>query len=110
MLVGVVFDPSRQEMFSAERGAGAYLNNRRIRVSAAKRLADSLVATGFPSRKRHQNINIHFYHQMAMATHGVRRGGAASVPALCTTPSETSSRRSPNAVCWGWDNCHVQPL
>jgi myo-inositol-1(or 4)-monophosphatase len=43
MLVGVVFDPGRQEMFSAERGAGAYLNNRRIRVSAAKRLEDSLV-------------------------------------------------------------------
>ena len=79
MLVGVVFDPSRQEMFSAERGAGAYLNNRRIRVSAAKRLADSLVSTGFPSRKRHQNVNIHFYHQMAMATHGVRRGGSAAI-------------------------------
>src|SRR5713101_533103 len=79
MLVGVVFDPSRQEMFSAERGAGAYLNNRRIRVSAAKRLADSLVSTGFPSRKRHLNVNIHFYHQMAMATHGVRRGGSAAI-------------------------------
>ncbi len=64
MLVGVVFDPTRQEMFSAERGAGAYLNNRRIRVSAAKRLEDSLVSTGFPSRKRHLNVNIHFYHQM----------------------------------------------
>src|SRR5215813_8172549 len=38
MLVGVVFDPTRNEMFSAERGAGAYLNNRRIRVSAVKRL------------------------------------------------------------------------
>src|SRR5437773_5632469 len=38
MLVGVVFDPSRQEMFSAERGAGAYLNNRRIRRSASRRL------------------------------------------------------------------------
>src|SRR5258708_18992174 len=79
MLVGVVFDPSRQEMFSAERGAGAYLNNRRIRVSATKSLADSLVSTGFPSRKRHQNVNIHFYHQMAMATHGVRRGGSAAI-------------------------------
>jgi myo-inositol-1(or 4)-monophosphatase len=79
MVVGVVFDPSRQEIFSAERGAGAYLNNRRIRVSSVKRLADSLVSTGFPSRKRHQNINIHFYHQMAMATHGVRRGGAAAI-------------------------------
>ena len=79
MLVGVVFDPNRQEMFSAERGAGAYLNNRRIRVSAAKRLEDSLVSTGFPSRKRHLNVNIHFYHQMAMATHGVRRGGSAAI-------------------------------
>jgi len=79
MLIGVVFDPSRQEMFSAERGAGAYLNNRRIRVSAARRLADSLVSTGFPSRKRHLNVNIHFYHQMAMATHGVRRGGSAAL-------------------------------
>src|SRR5258707_5333316 len=79
MLVGVVFDPSRQEMFSAERGAGAYLNNRRIRVSASRRLADSLVSTGFPSRKRHLNVNIHFYHQMAMATHGVRRGGSAAI-------------------------------
>jgi myo-inositol-1(or 4)-monophosphatase len=79
MLVGVVFDPSRQEMFTAERGAGAYLNNRRIRVSAAKRLEDSLVSTGFPSRKRHLNVNIHFYHQMAMATHGVRRGGSAAI-------------------------------
>jgi myo-inositol-1(or 4)-monophosphatase len=79
MLVGVVFDPTRGEMFSAERGAGAYLNNRRIRVSAAKRLEDSLVSTGFPSRKRHLNVNIHFYHQMAMATHGVRRGGSAAI-------------------------------
>jgi myo-inositol-1(or 4)-monophosphatase len=79
MLVGVVFDPTRGEMFSAERGAGAYLNNRRIRVSPAKRLEDSLVSTGFPSRKRHLNVNIHFYHQMAMATHGVRRGGSAAI-------------------------------
>src|SRR5258708_12543767 len=79
ILVGVVFDPSRQETFSAERGAGAYLNNRRIRVSASRRLADSLVSTGFPSRKRHLNVNIHFYHQMATATHGVRRGGSAAI-------------------------------
>jgi myo-inositol-1(or 4)-monophosphatase len=66
-------------MFTAERGAGAYLNNRRIRVSGAKRLEDSLSSTGFPSRKRHQNVNIHFYHQMAMASHGVRRTGSAAI-------------------------------
>ncbi len=79
MVCGVIFDPTRQEMFTAERGAGAYLNNRRIRVSRAARLQDALVATGFPSRKRHLNVNVHFYHQLAMATHGVRRGGSAAI-------------------------------
>jgi myo-inositol-1(or 4)-monophosphatase len=79
MIAGVIYDPVRQEMFTAERGAGAYLNNRRIRVSNAKRLQDSLASTGFPSRKRHQNVNIHFYHQMAMASHGVRRTGSAAI-------------------------------
>jgi myo-inositol-1(or 4)-monophosphatase len=79
MIAGVIYDPLRQEMFSAERGSGAYLNNRRIRVSACKRLEESLASTGFPSRKRHLNINIHFYHQMAMASHGVRRTGSAAL-------------------------------
>ena len=79
LLAGVIFDPVRQEMFTAERGSGAWLNNRRIRVSAVRRLEDSLASTGFPSRKRHQNVNIHFYHQMAMASHGVRRTGSAAI-------------------------------
>lgn len=79
MVAGVIFDPVRQEMFAAERGSGAYLNNRRIRVSNVTRLEDSLVSTGFPSRRRHQSVNIHFYHQMAMATHGVRRTGSAAI-------------------------------
>ncbi|HYL93906.1 MAG TPA: inositol monophosphatase family protein, partial [Alphaproteobacteria bacterium] len=52
---------------------------RRIRVSKAERLEDSLVATGFPSRKRHENINVHFYYQLAMITHGVRRAGSAAL-------------------------------
>ena len=38
-----------------------------------------LSSTGFPSRKRHQNVNIHFYYQLAMMTHGVRRGGSAAI-------------------------------
>jgi myo-inositol-1(or 4)-monophosphatase len=79
MIVGVVYDPLRDEMFAAEKGSGAYLNDRKIRVSTAPRLADSLVSTGFPSRKRSQNINIHFYYQLAMSTHGVRRGGSAAL-------------------------------
>src|SRR5207245_5194190 len=79
LVAGVVYDPIRQEMFTAERGAGAYLNNRRIRVSAVKQLGDSLASTGFPSRKRQHNVNIHFYYQLAMASHGVRRTGSAAI-------------------------------
>lgn len=79
LIAGVIFDPVRDEMFAAERGGGAYLNNHRIHVSRTSRLEDCLVATGFPSRKRHLSVNVHFYHQMAMATHGVRRGGSAAL-------------------------------
>jgi len=79
MIAGVIYDPTRDEMFAAEKGDGATLNGKPIHVSKAAGLSDSLVATGFPSRKRHYNINIHFYHQLAMATHGVRRGGAAAI-------------------------------
>ncbi len=65
--------------FSAERGSGAFLNGERIHVSKASRLTDGLGATGFPSRKRHQSVNIHFFHQVSMVTHGIRRAGAAAL-------------------------------
>ncbi len=79
LIAGVIYDPSRDEMFAAERGGGAVLNANPIGVSQARRLEDTLVATGFPSRKRHANVNIHFYYQLAMMTHGVRRAGAAAI-------------------------------
>ncbi|HEX3876403.1 MAG TPA: inositol monophosphatase family protein [Bryobacteraceae bacterium] len=79
IVTGVVFDPMKNEMFTAERGSGAYLNNRRIHVSGVKRLAESLSSTGFPSRKRQHNANIYFYYQLAMASHGVRRTGTAAI-------------------------------
>src|SRR5580658_9868371 len=79
LIAGVIYHPIHEEMFTAERGGGAYLNNRRIRVSKAARVHDALVATGFPSRKRHENVNVHFYYQLAMMSHGVRRAGAAAL-------------------------------
>jgi myo-inositol-1(or 4)-monophosphatase len=79
VIAGVIYDPLNRELFTAERGAGARLNGARIRVSKSKMLNDALLATGFPSRKRHQNVNIHFYYQLAMLTHGVRRGGSAAL-------------------------------
>lgn len=79
MISGVVYDPTRDEMFAAERGSGATLNGEPIRVSHAARLEEALVATGFPSFKRHLNVNVHFYYQLALLSHGVRRGGAAAL-------------------------------
>src|SRR5579863_6841834 len=79
LIAGVIFDPTRDEMFTCERGSGSFLNGRRIRVSRTGRVDESLFSTGFPSRRRHQDVNIHFYHQLAMASHGVRRGGAAAI-------------------------------
>lgn len=79
MIAGVVYDPDRRELFSAEKGSGAYLNGRRIHVSRAKRLQDSLTCTGFPTQNRGKNVNIYFYHQIGMASHGVRRSGSAAI-------------------------------
>ncbi|MCU1335501.1 MAG: Inositol-phosphate phosphatase [Bryobacterales bacterium] len=79
LIAGVIADPTRDEIFTAERGAGAFLNGRRIHVSKVQRVEDALAATGFPSRKRHQNVNVHFFYQLAMLSHGVRRPGAAAL-------------------------------
>jgi myo-inositol-1(or 4)-monophosphatase len=79
LVAGVIFDPTRNEMFAAEKGGGSYLNGKRIHVSPVKRMEDSLVATGFPSFKRHQNVNIFFYWELGMRTHGVRRAGSAAI-------------------------------
>ena len=79
---GVIYDPTRDEMFAAAAGNGATLNGKKIQVSTTSRLADCLIGTGFPSHKRHKNPNIHFYHQLTLRSHGVRRAGSAALD-LC---------------------------
>lgn len=76
---GVLYDPTRDEMFAAERGQGATLNGKPIQVSTTTKLAESILGTGFPSHKRHKNPNIHFYHQLTLRSHGVRRAGSAAL-------------------------------
>jgi myo-inositol-1(or 4)-monophosphatase len=78
LIAGVIVDPVRKEVFTAEKGSGAFLNGQRIHVSKVSRLEDSIGVTGFPSRKRHQSVNIHFFYQLSMLSHGVRRSGAAA--------------------------------
>lgn len=77
--VGVLYDPTRDEFFAAERGSGATLNDEPIHVSNTTRLAESILGTGFPSHKRHKNPNIFFYHQITLRSHGVRRAGSAAL-------------------------------
>jgi myo-inositol-1(or 4)-monophosphatase len=79
LVAGVIYNPMLDEMFCAERGCGATLNGRPIHVSRIPDLAESLVATGFPSRKRHDSPNIHFYQEFTLRSHGVRRAGSAAL-------------------------------
>src|ERR1700691_3170683 len=85
-IAAVIYDPTRDELFSAELGRGAWLNGEAIRVSKTGTVKESLLATGFPSQKRHKNPNIHFYHQITLHTHGVRRAGSAALD-LCNVAS-----------------------
>jgi len=82
LLAGAVFNPANGEMFSAARGKGAWLNGEPIRVSRIDRLEMSLLGTGFPTHKRTENPNIHYYWQFTLASHGIRRVGAAALD-LC---------------------------
>jgi myo-inositol-1(or 4)-monophosphatase len=79
LVAAVIYDPMRDELFTAERGLGAWVNGKPLHVSRTPDLAEALVATGFPSRKRHQSVNVHFYHEFTLRSHGVRRAGSAAL-------------------------------
>lgn len=79
LVVGVIYQPVSRELFTAVKGEGAWLNQKRIHVSPVPSLATSLVATGFPSHKRVQNPNIAYYWDFTLRSHGVRRDGSAAL-------------------------------
>jgi myo-inositol-1(or 4)-monophosphatase len=79
IVVGVVFNPVSNEMFTAVKGEGAWLNNKRIQVSTVPKLRTSLLATGFPQQKRTHSPNMDYYWQFTLASHGVRRDGSAAL-------------------------------
>jgi len=82
-LVGVVLNPMTNELFTAIRRQGAYLDGKQIHVSPIEKLATSLVSTGFPTHQRANNRNIHYYWEFTMRSHGVRRDGSAALD-LCS--------------------------
>jgi myo-inositol-1(or 4)-monophosphatase len=81
--LGIVYDPLRDEMFTAERGRGAFLNNRLLHVSNATELQRSLLVTGFPYNTWTAEVNnLDYFGRFARITQGVRRLGSAALD-LC---------------------------
>ncbi|MEY3201269.1 MAG: hypothetical protein RIR70_819 [Pseudomonadota bacterium] len=77
---GLVFDPNHNELFTASRGSGAFLNDKRIRVSTRTKLSDALIGTGFPYREfAHVDTYLALQKELMQKTAGLRRPGAASL-------------------------------
>ncbi len=77
---GIVYDPLRQELFTASRGDGAYLDDRRIRVSHRESLEGALIGTGFPFRSLDcLDTYLDTFRQLTKVTAGIRRPGSASL-------------------------------
>jgi myo-inositol-1(or 4)-monophosphatase len=76
----VVYDPLRQELFTASRGSGAFLDNRRIRVSRQTTLDGALLGTGFPYKnQRHLDAYLSMFRALIVDTAGIRRPGSAAL-------------------------------
>lgn len=79
VVIGVTYDPTRNELFAAERGRGASLNNKPIRVSQTESLSEALVVTGFPyDFKSRENFARHL-KEFLLTSRGVRRDGSAAI-------------------------------
>jgi myo-inositol-1(or 4)-monophosphatase len=77
---GVVYDPTRNELFTASKGRGAFLNDKRIRVSKRTKLEESLIGTGFPFRVwDHVDAYLGMFKELLPKTAGLRRPGAAAL-------------------------------
>ncbi|MFA5324003.1 MAG: inositol monophosphatase family protein [Smithella sp.] len=80
IVLGVIYDPMREDMFVAQRGQGAYLNEKKLAVSKIDNLSKSLLATGFPYdiRESKEN-NLDYFNSMAVNVQAIRRAGAAAL-------------------------------
>ena len=76
----VIYDPTRNDLFTATRGRGAYLNDKRLRVSKRKEMADSLIGTGFPyTQFEHMDAYIAILQELMQKSSGLRRPGSAAL-------------------------------
>lgn len=79
IVIGVTYDPTRNELFAAEKGQGASLNNKPIRVSAARDLSESLIVTGFPYDFKQREDFARHLTDFLLQSRGVRRDGSAAI-------------------------------
>ena len=76
----VIYDPNRNDLFTATKGQGAYLNQRRMRVSNKSKLKESILGTGFPFRDfQHLPVYLKIFEEVVRGTSGVRRPGSAAL-------------------------------
>ena len=79
LVVGAVLDPSRNEMFHAAKGMGAWINDRPIRTSSTSRLEEALIATGFPPDLRGQEKTLDWWRHFSLKTRSLRRTGSTAL-------------------------------
>jgi myo-inositol-1(or 4)-monophosphatase len=79
LVVGVVYDPNRQELFAAAKGKGAWLGEKRLRTSATDRLDQALLATGFPPDMRGQERTLDWWRHFSLRARSLRRTGSTAL-------------------------------
>lgn len=79
IVIGVTFDPTRNELFAAEKGNGATLNNKPMRVSETEKLSEALIITGFPYDFKQREDFAKHLTQFLLKSRGVRRDGSAAI-------------------------------
>jgi myo-inositol-1(or 4)-monophosphatase len=79
LVVGAVYEPSRDEMYHAAKGRGAFVNSRRLKTSTADRLDQSLLATGFPPDLRGQERSLDWWRYFSLRTRSLRRTGSTAL-------------------------------
>jgi myo-inositol-1(or 4)-monophosphatase len=97
LIAGVVLDPSRQELFAAARGMGAWLNDRRLRTSRARTFEEALLSTGFPPDLRGQERALEWWRRLSLRSQSLRRTGSTALNLAYVAAGRFDGY-------WGFDN------
>lgn len=103
LIIGVTYDPLRNELFSVRKGGGVNLNGRQLRVSNAGRLIQSILATGFPYRKATiPDNNLAEFSRVVPRIQGIRRGGSAALDLAYVAAGRLDGYWESHLSPWDW--------